>query len=81
MCFACYNFLPTSDYTAQLTLNGSTHKCEVCGYRRQSKRLSVIGLLFVRVTIRNTLVSLSCSCLRVEGWLRMSNYLFFVLSG
>ena len=81
MCFAFYNFLPTSDETAQFTLNGSTHKFDPCGYRRQSKRLNVIGLLFVRVTIRNTLVSLSCSCLRVEGWLRMSNYLFFVLSG
>ena len=41
------------------------------------KKSNVIGLLFVRVTIRNTMVLLSCSCLRVEGWLHMNHFCFF----
>ena len=78
-CFAfpVFIFSLTPDLTALLTLKGSAHKRDVCSYLRYPKRRNVTGLLFVRVTIRNTLVPLSCSCLRVEGWLRISNFCLF----
>ena len=64
--------------TKQLCLvNGSAHKCDVCGYLRHQKTRNVIGLLFVGVIIRNTMVLLSCSCLRVEGLLHMNHFCFF----
>ena len=78
MCFA----FPLCNFFTYLGLNSSAYtqrinqKCEICGNGRHLEKRNVIGLLFVRVTIRNTLVALSCSCLRVEGVLRMSNFCF-----
>ena len=58
LCFLSFFFFfsLTPDLTALLTLKGSAHKRDVCGYLRYPKRRNVTGLLFVRVTIRNTLV-------------------------
>ena len=54
-------------YCLKDTLNGSAHKCDVCGYRRHPNRRNVIRYLFVRVTIRKTVVSLSCSVYELKA--------------